>query len=103
MLFLKCFFTTYYHTKIKGIKELTVIELQNKNEQNVISYCQIKKIENISGAKISNNCNLLIAHNILNDLVHISRRRVYICRHVTITNFNCKTKNRRTQIEGRGR
>ena len=36
-------FTTYHHTKIKGIKELTLIELRNKNEQNMISYRQIKK------------------------------------------------------------
>ena len=73
---LKCFFTTYYHTKIKGIKELqhshvnmvTVIELQNKNEENVISYySQIKKIENISCEEISTNCNLLIAQIILNN------------------------------------
>ena len=41
------FFTTYHHTKIKGIKSYnnTVIELRNKNEQNVISYSEIKKIE----------------------------------------------------------
>ena len=55
-------------------EELTVIELRNKNEQNVISYGQIKKIENVSCEEISNNCNLLIAHIILNQLVHISRR-----------------------------
>ena len=55
-------------------EELTVIELRNKNEQNVISYRQIKKIENVSCEEISNNCNLLIAHIILNQLVHISRR-----------------------------
>ena len=89
MFFLKCFFfffTIFHHAKIKGIKELaTVIELRNKNEQNVISYSQIKKIKNISCEEISNNCNLLIAHI------------------VTITNFNCQTKNKQTQIEGRGR
>ena len=84
------------------IKELTVIDLRNKNKQNVISYRQIKKIENISCAEISKNCNLLVAHIILNNLVHIIRRWVYLSRHVTITNFNCKTKNRRTQIESRG-
>ena len=48
-------FTAYHHTKIKGIKDLTVIELRNKNELNVISYRQMKKIENISCAEISNN------------------------------------------------
>ena len=67
-------FIAYYHTKIKGIKELTIIELRNKNEQNVISYRQIEKIENVSCAEISNNFNLLIAHIILNNLVHIIRR-----------------------------
>ena len=60
--------------KIKRIKELTVIELRNKNKQNVFSFRQIKKIENISCAKISNNCDLLIAHTMLNNLVHVIRR-----------------------------
>ena len=59
-------------------KRVTVIELRNKNEQNVISYSQIKKIQNISGEEISSNCSLLIGHIILNKLVHISRRCVYI-------------------------
>ena len=67
-------FTAYHHTKIKGIKELTVIELRSKNEQNVISYRQIMKIEDVSCAEISNNCNLLIAQIILNNLVQIIRR-----------------------------
>ena len=80
----------------RTLKELTVIELRNKNEQSVNSYRQIKKIKNISCAEISNNCNLLIAHIILNNLAHIIRRWIYISRHVTITNFNCKTKNKRT-------
>ena len=53
---------------------MTVTELRNKNEQNVISYSQIKKIENISCEGISNNCGLLIAHIKLKKLVHISRR-----------------------------
>ena len=51
-------------------KRVTVIELRNKNEQNVISYSQIKKIENMFCKEISNSCNLLI----LNKLVRISRR-----------------------------
>ena len=42
----------------------TVMELQNKSEQNVLSYSQIK-IENISCEEISSNCNLLISQNIL--------------------------------------
>ena len=50
-------------------KIVTVIELRNKNEQNVISYSQIEKIENISCEEISNNYNLLIVHIILNKLV----------------------------------
>ena len=67
-------FTTYHHTKIKEIKELTVSELRNKNEQNVISYRKIKKIENISCAEISNNCNLLIVHIILNVAIPTKRK-----------------------------
>ena len=69
MFFLKCFFlTVFHHAKIKGIKRLaTVIELRNKNEQNVISYSQIMKIEIIS-------CEQIIVHFILNKLVDISRR-----------------------------
>ena len=63
------------------ILAFTVIELRNKSEQNMISSNQIKKIENISCEEISNNCNLLIAHIILNKFVHISRRWVYISRH----------------------
>ena len=51
-------------------KRITVIELWNKNEQNVIIY--------ISCEEISNNCNLLVSHIILNKLVNISRRWVYI-------------------------
>ena len=42
----------------------TLMELQNKSEQNVLSYSQIK-IENISCEEISSNCNLLIPQNIL--------------------------------------
>ena len=42
----------------------TVMELQNKSEQNVLSYSQIK-IENISCEEISSNYNLLISQNIL--------------------------------------
>ena len=42
----------------------TVMELQNKSEQNVLSYSQIK-IGNISCEEISSNCNLLISQNIL--------------------------------------
>ena len=53
----------------KKNKRITVTELRNKNEQNVIIY--------ISCEEISNNCNLLISHIILNKLVHISRRWVY--------------------------
>ena len=68
---------------MKGIKEWTVIELRNKNEENEISYRQINKIENVSCAEISNNCKLLIAHIILNNLVHIISRWIYISRHVT--------------------
>ena len=45
-----------------------------KNEQNVISYSQIKKIENIFYEKVSSNYNLLISHIILKHLVHINRR-----------------------------
>ena len=47
-------------------KRIAVIELRHKNEQNVI-IC-------ISCEEISNNCNLLVSHIILNKLVHISRR-----------------------------
>ena len=46
----------------------------NKNKQNVISYSQIKKIENIFYEKVSSNYNLLISHIILKHLVQISRR-----------------------------
>ena len=53
----------------------------NKNEQNVISYSQIKKIENIFYEKVSSNYNLLISHIIIKHLVHINRRWVYIRRH----------------------
>ena len=61
-----------YHNKRN--KRVTVIELRNKNEQNMIGYSQIKKIEYMFCEEISNNCNLLIAHIILNQLVHVSRR-----------------------------
>ena len=54
-------------------ERVTGIELRNTNEQNVMRYIQIKKIENISSKKNSGNCNLLIPHIILKNLVHISR------------------------------
>ena len=56
----------------------------------MISYSEIKKIENISCEEISNNCNLHYTfHFILNKLVHVSIRWVYISRRC-----NCKTKNK---------
>ena len=42
MFFLKCFFTTHHYIKIKKV---TVIELPNENEQNVINYSQLRKIK----------------------------------------------------------
>ena len=46
-------------------KSITVIELPNKNEQNMIIY--------MSCEEISKNGKLLIFHIIFNKLVHISR------------------------------
>ena len=54
-------------------KKVIVIEYRNKNKQNVISYSQIRKIENISGEEISNNYILLISNITLNELVHTNR------------------------------
>ena len=65
------FFYNLSSYQSKRNKKVTVIELRNKNEQNVINYSQIKKIENISCKEISNNWNLLIAKIILNKLVYI--------------------------------
>ena len=73
MIFLKCIFTTYHHIKTKEITEITEIELLNENEQNrqnVISYRHLKKFENISCKEISSNCNLLIFHILIKKQVH---------------------------------
>ena len=69
-MFLKCCFYNLSAYQNKRNKRVTVTELRNKIEQNVISYRQIKKIENISCEEISSNCSLLIAHIKLNKLVH---------------------------------
>ena len=71
---LKLYFYNLSSHENKRNKRVTVTVLQNENDQNVITYSQIKKIENISFGEISNNCDLLIAHIILNKLVHISKR-----------------------------
>ena len=49
MFYLKCFF---YNSSLYQNKKVTVIELRNENEQNVISYRKLRKIENISCEKI---------------------------------------------------
>ena len=73
MIFLKCIFTTYHHIKTQEITEITELELLNENEQNrqnVISYRHLKKFENISCEEISSNCNLLIFHILIKKQVH---------------------------------
>ena len=55
--------------------------ITKQKKQNVISYSQIRKIENISGEEISNNYILLISHITLNELVHINRGWGYRSRH----------------------
>ena len=49
MFFLKCFF---YNLLSLQNERVTGTELRNTNEQNVMRYIQIKKIENISSKKI---------------------------------------------------
>ena len=50
-----------------------VTESQTKNQENEISYSQIKNIENTSCIEISENFNLLFTHIILRKILHISR------------------------------
>ena len=69
------FFTTYHHMKgvTAIIKRLTVIELRNENEPNVISYSKLnrKYIFKI----FSNNSSLLVSHMLPKKEVHINVSR----------------------------
>ena len=66
MLFLKRFFTTYHHLKIKG--------LRNENRQNAIRYSQLTKSKLSCNQEISNNYNFLISHIILENPVDTGRK-----------------------------
>ena len=69
MLFLKFFFYNLSSYQNEGV---TVIELGNENEQNVISYSQLRKSK-ISCKEISNNRNLLISLILPKKQAHTSR------------------------------
>ena len=68
------FFTTYHHMKgvTAIIKRLTVIELRNENEPNVISYSKLNRKYIF---KIFSNNSLLVSHMLPKKEVHTNVSR----------------------------
>ena len=77
MFLLKCFLGNLSSCRNK---RATVTELQNENEENVISYSHLRKSK-IFKSNILNDCNLLFYHIITKNWAHIVKRWVYISRH----------------------
>ena len=85
----------FYNLSLDQNKRVTIIELRNRNEQNVISYSQLRKSKIFFVKKFQTTYLFPTLYLKSKYIWTVSLRK----QKLAITNINCKTKYSKTQIE----